>query len=68
MSENTDAFRRAHQRQEQENRQRLQSLGAGAVVYQSLAFKGCTLSQYTSAYNSRGSELSYTVIVSLSTI
>lgn len=43
-----------------------ESLGLGAVVHQSLAFKGCTLSQYTSAHDSCGREVSQTVIVSYS--
>lgn len=38
----------------------------GWVVHQSLAFKGCTLSQYTSAYDSCGGEVSQTVTVSQS--
>lgn len=41
-----------------------ESLGLGAVVHQSLAFKGCTLSQYTSAHDSCGREVSQTVTVS----
>lgn len=43
-----------------------ESLGLGTVVHQSLAFKGCTLSQYTSAHDSCGREVSQTVIVSYS--
>lgn len=35
----------------------------GAAADHSLAFKGCTLSQYTSAYDSRGGEVSQAVTV-----
>lgn len=35
----------------------------GAAADHSLAFKGCTLSQYTSAYDSRGSQVSQVITV-----
>lgn len=68
MCVDTDASRRASPQRRERERETAQaeSLGSGAVVHQSLAFKGCTLSQYTSAYDSRGSEVSQTVTVSQS--
>lgn len=64
----TDALRRAHRRDEGEACAGLSRWVwvLSAVVHQSLAFKGCTLSHYTTAYDSRGSKVSQTVTVSQS--
>lgn len=66
MCMDMDVFRRTHCRQEEANRHRLSCCARVAVVNQSLAFKGCTLSHYTSPCDSCGSEVSQTVTVSQS--
>lgn len=62
LPETADAFRGVRTADDRSEGERTVGL-PGAAADHSLAFKGCTLSQYTSAYDSRGSEVSQAVTV-----